>query len=90
MLTVSFVLSVSFLIIGLVLKFFSSKNRETGYGYRTNPSISNEKSWKEGNGFSGRFLLYGSLLGIIICIGINYFLTRYLILFYNQLYGVSF
>lgn len=72
MLIVSIVLGVSIFLMGLILKFFPSKNRENGYGYRTFRSISDERLWKEGNGSSGKFLLYGSPLCLIICFGINY------------------
>lgn len=72
MLIVSIILGVSFFLIGLVLKFFPSKNRGTGYGYRTFRSISDGKLWREGNRFSGKFLLYGSPLSLIICFGINF------------------
>ena len=78
MLIISIILGVSFFIIGVILKFFPSKKREAGYGYRTYQSVSNQDSWKEGNEFSGRFLLYGSLLGMIICILVNYYFNSVL------------
>ncbi|MDY0410567.1 SdpI family protein [Virgibacillus soli] len=72
MLILSAILGVSFFLIGCILKFFPSRNKDTGYGYRTSRSISDEELWKKGNGFSGKFLLYGSPLGLIICFGINF------------------
>jgi len=78
MVIISIILGVSLLLLGAVLTFFPSRNKENGYGYRTFRSTSDEKLWEEGNRLSGKVLLYGSPLGLMICLGINIFFNSML------------
>ena len=48
------------LISGIYLKFNASAYPNTGMGYKTELTVKNEQTWKEGNSFAGNvFILVG-------------------------------
>ncbi|MEG2935790.1 MAG: SdpI family protein [Clostridium sp.] len=62
----SIILGVIFMAFGLWLMVYPPKHRNYVIGYRSPISMSCEEAWIEGNRFSGKLLLIGGVIFVII------------------------
>lgn len=68
----SITLATIFMVFGLWLKVYPPKHRNHVFGYRSPLSKRSEEAWIEGNKFSGKLLLVGGFIIMILTLICKY------------------
>src|ERR1022692_396728 len=63
-------------LVGLIVKYLSTKYPNMWCGYRTGTSTQNEDTWKEGNAYSGILFIRIGIINIVVFAILGYLLQN--------------